>query len=57
VNPGQRVKEPEYVQKPQHYGNDHNAVENGLDGSLHGDKPIHQPQQDADYDENFQELN
>ena len=57
MDPRQRVKEPEYVQQPQHYGDDYNAVENRLYGSLHGDEAIYQPQQDTHHYQNFQKLN
>jgi hypothetical protein len=57
VDPGQRVKQPENIQQPQNHGDDDDAVQNGLDGALHGDEAIHQPQEYAHHDENFQELN
>src|SRR5689334_11749334 len=49
VHAGKRMKESKTVQQPQNHGNDHHAVQNGLDGGLHWDKAIYQPQQDADY--------
>jgi hypothetical protein len=57
MDPGQRVKESENIQQPQNDGDNHDAVQDGLDRSLHGDEAIHQPQQDTHHDENFQELN
>jgi hypothetical protein len=51
------MKEPEDIQDPQNHGNHHDAVQDGLDGGLHGDEAIHQPQQNAHYYQNFQELN
>ena len=30
---------------------------NTLDGSLHGNEAVHQPQEDTHHDENFQQLN
>jgi hypothetical protein len=29
---GKRVKQPKDIQQPQNHGNDHDAVQNGLDG-------------------------
>jgi hypothetical protein len=57
VHAGKGVKEPENIQEPQNYGNDHDAVQNGLDGPLHGNEAIHQPQEDTHHDQNFQQLN
>jgi hypothetical protein len=57
VDVGQGMKQPENVQQPQDDRNDHDAIQNGLDRSLHGDEAIHEPQQDSCYDENFQYLN
>jgi hypothetical protein len=51
------MEESEDVQQPQNHGNDHNTIEDGLDGSLHRNKAIHEPQENTHYDENFQELN
>jgi hypothetical protein len=51
------VKESKNIHEPQNYRNHYDAIQNGLDGSLHGNKAIHQPQEDAHYDQNFQELN
>jgi len=45
------------VQEPQDNGEDHDAVQNRLDGCLHRNEPIHEPQKHADYDENFDQLN
>jgi len=50
------VKQPENIQQPQNHGNDNNAAQDGLDGSLHGNEAIHQPQEYAHYYENFEEL-
>jgi hypothetical protein len=57
VDAGKGMKEPKDVQDPQNHGNHHDAVQDGLDGGLHGDEAIHQPQQNAHYYQNFQELN
>jgi hypothetical protein len=53
---GERVKQTENIQQPENDGNHHDAVEDGLDGSLHGDEAIHQPQKNTHDNENFQDL-
>ena len=49
---GEGVKEPEDVEEPEDDGDHNNTVEDGLDGALHGNEAIHQPEQDANRDEN-----
>jgi hypothetical protein len=51
------VKQPKYIQNPQNHGNHHNAIQNGLDSPLHGDVPIYKPEKNADYNQDFQQLN
>ena len=57
MHAGQGVKQTKNVQEPQHDGYDHDAIQNGLDGRLHGNKAIDQPQENADHDQNFEKLN
>jgi hypothetical protein len=45
------VEQSKYVEEPQHYANDDDSVQDRLDASGHGDETIHQPQQNADYDQ------
>jgi hypothetical protein len=45
------VEQPKYVEEPQHYADDHDCVQDGLDAARHGDEAIHQPQQDAHDDQ------
>jgi hypothetical protein len=51
------MEQPKNIQQPQNDRNDHDAIEDGFDRSLHGDEAIHQPQEDTYHDENFQQLN
>jgi hypothetical protein len=44
------VEEPEYLQKPKDDGNDYDGIEDSFDLSLHRDKAIDEPQQDANDD-------
>jgi hypothetical protein len=57
ANVRKRMEQPKNVQQPQNHGNYHDAVQDGLDGRLHGDKAIHQPQKNTHHNKNFQELN
>ena len=41
---GYVMKQSEQVDEPEHDGDDHDPVQDGLDGSLHGDKAVDQPQ-------------
>ncbi len=45
-----RMKQPEDIQEPQHYGNYNDAVQNRLDAALHWNKAIDQPKQNTHYD-------
>jgi len=51
------MKEPKHIQEPQDHTNDDDSIQDRFDAPCHGDEPIHQPQQNADRDEDFQELN
>jgi hypothetical protein len=44
---GMRVKDPEDIQQPQNHRDDNNAVQDRVDAGLHGNKPIHTPQQNS----------
>jgi hypothetical protein len=57
MNTGKVVEESKNIQEPQDHGNDYDAVQDGLDRSLHWDEAIHQPQQDTHHNKNFEELN
>jgi len=50
------MKQSKNIQDPQNYSNNHDAVQNGLDGPLHWNEAIDQPQENTHHDENFQDL-
>jgi hypothetical protein len=54
VNSGDGMKESKNIQKPQDDANNHNGVQNRLDGRCHGDEAIHQPQEYTHHDQDFQ---
>jgi hypothetical protein len=47
------MKDPKSAEQPHHHGNHYYAVQYRLDGRLHKDESIHQPQQDTYYHQNF----
>jgi hypothetical protein len=51
------MKKSSDIQYPQDDRNDHYGIQNRLDGRLHGDEAIHQPQDNTHNDQNFHELN
>jgi len=51
------MNDSENIQQPQNDANHDDRVQNGLDASRHGDETIHQPQQNADYDQDDYKLN
>jgi hypothetical protein len=51
TNSRKGMKQSEYIQEPQDHNDDDHGVQDRLDASGHRDKAIHQPQQDAHYDQ------
>jgi len=51
------MKDPKDIQEPQNHSNHHDNIQNGLNGSLHWNEAIHQPQEHTDDDQNSQQLN
>jgi hypothetical protein len=51
ANVSERIKEPENIQEPEHYGYHYYRVQDWLDCSLHGDE-VDQPQQNSYDDQN-----
>jgi hypothetical protein len=47
------VKQSKYVEEPKHHANDDDGVQDRLDTTCHGDKTIHEPQEDADNDQRY----
>jgi len=50
MNPGQRTEQSKNIQQPQNHGDDYHAIQNGLNGSLHWDESIYQPQENTYHD-------
>jgi hypothetical protein len=51
------MEQSKYIEKPQHYANDHDCVQDRLNAARHRDETIHKPQQDAHYDQGYENLN
>ena len=56
MDPGDGVEEPKDIEKPQDDPNDHDGIQDGLDGPRHGNEAVHQPEQNTDYDQNHYQL-
>ena len=56
MNPGQRMEQSKNIQQPQNHGDHYNAIQNGLDGPLHWDESVHQPQKNTNNDQGFENL-
>jgi hypothetical protein len=41
------VEQSKYIEEPQDHANHDDGVQDGLNAASHGDKTIHQPEQDA----------
>jgi hypothetical protein len=53
----ERMNQSKYVQEPEHDSNNHHQVQNGLDAPGHGDEAIHEPQQDANDNQDGYKVN
>ena len=51
------MEQAKNIHEPQDNGDYDNAVQNGFDGTLHGDETVYQPEKNAHHNENFEELN
>jgi hypothetical protein len=50
------MQQPRDIEQPQNDCDYHYRVKDGLDGSLHWNKAIHQPQKDTNDDQNLDKL-
>jgi hypothetical protein len=55
--PREGMNQSKYIQEPEHHYDDDDGVQDRLDASCHGDEAIHQPQQNANYDQDCNKLN
>jgi len=45
------MKNSKNIQKPQNYGNDHDNIQDRLDGSCHWYEAINQPEENTNHDQ------
>jgi hypothetical protein len=57
ANARQRVEQSKYIEEPQHHADDDDCVQDRLNAARHGYETIHQPQQNAHYDQGYENLN
>jgi hypothetical protein len=50
------VEQTKYIKEPEHDADDHDSVQDRLDTPCHRDETIHQPEQDAHYDQGYENL-
>ena len=50
------MEQAKYVKEPEHDADDHDSVQDRLDTACHRDETIHQPKQDAHYDQGYENL-
>jgi hypothetical protein len=56
ADPGEGMENPKNIQEPQDSEYDHDCVQEGLDGSCHGNEVVHQPEQNTNHDERHQDV-
>jgi hypothetical protein len=56
VHPGNGMQNAKNIQEPQGQANHHDRVQKRLNGLLHGDEPVHQPEQKTHHDNDNQYL-
>jgi len=50
VHAGEGIKKSKTIQEPQDHGNDHNRIQDRLNGSCHWYIAIHQPEENTNHD-------
>jgi len=54
---GEGIEKSKNIQEPQNYDNDHNAIQDRLDGSRHRHVAINQPEENTNHDQDHYDLN
>jgi hypothetical protein len=50
------MEQSKNIKQPQNHCDNYNTIQNGFDGSLHGDESVYQPQENTYNDQNFENL-
>ena len=51
------MHESKDVQEPHNHHNDHDSIQDRLNGSCHGNETVDQPEENSNYDQNYAYLN
>jgi hypothetical protein len=51
VHPGEGMKKPKSIQEPQNHENDHDGIQDRLDGLCHRDETVDQPKENPNHDQ------
>jgi len=54
---GEGTENAKDVQKPQYNGNDHNGIQDRLNGARHGDKTVDEPENNTNHDQDYYHVN
>jgi hypothetical protein len=57
VHSGEGMEKSKNIQEPQNYENDHDCIQDRLNGSCHGYEVINQPKENTNYDQNHEYVN
>jgi hypothetical protein len=51
ADPGEGMKKSKNIQEPQNYENDHDGIQDRLDGACHRDETVNQPEENPNHDQ------
>jgi hypothetical protein len=51
MHPGEGMKESKDIQEPQDYKNDHDSIQDRLDGSCHRNEAVDEPEKNTHHDQ------
>jgi hypothetical protein len=57
MDSGERTENSKNAQEPQDNGNDHDGIQDHLDGTRHRDESVDEPEKNANYDKDHHNLN
>jgi hypothetical protein len=56
VHPREGMEKPKNIQEPQNHENDHDGIQDRLDGSCHRDETVNQPEENPNHDQDQEYL-
>ena len=57
VDIGEGLEKSKDIQEPQNYENDHDSIQDRLNGARHWNEVIDEPEENTNHDQNHQDLN